>query len=265
MQYTTQDIKSYNFVNNTPTAKAQELLVVMEITNAINSGKYDDFNDFYKRNINSNNKNNYDSFKKNFNLETVIKHFGNTLNEEDFIHIIDRLRELTNSKSKIDTENIKTTKIGENEFNVYKGADNETIVIKNQEKDKPIEQQLKNLQHTEQEFQTTNEKQNTTEMMNSLNKNIKEETNLKFINDIDTSKLNEEEMKIYVAAIQYQKDKNIIIKVDINNRIIKDPEDNILEISNENGFWYVKEEEKTEQKENTYQKKLTMPTPNNMA
>ena len=54
---------------------------------------------------------------------TVIKHFGNTLKEEDYIKILENLRILAKTKQDFEKDNIKTTNIEDKQYNSFKGEE----------------------------------------------------------------------------------------------------------------------------------------------
>ena len=68
--------KEYICVFDTPIKKAQELAIACKIMDLLNNNKYDNIEEFYERNKS------YQDFLKNCRMETAIKHFGNTLNED---------------------------------------------------------------------------------------------------------------------------------------------------------------------------------------
>ena len=179
------NFKEYNTCFDTPMKKQQELAVSRKIMDLLNKNKYDNLEEFIIKN------GNYQDFLKKNDMQTVIKHFGNTLKEEDYIKILENLRELTNKKQNFEQENIKTTNLDKKQFVSYQGEE-KTHFIDNSKEDKSIEEQMKDLQPTQQSFQTSDMKKNTENMFKQLERK-KEEIKLNYINEINYDMLNKEE------------------------------------------------------------------------
>ena len=247
------NFKEYKTIFDTPIRRQHELAISRKIMDLLNKNKYDDLEEFITKN------NNYQDFLKKNNMTTVVKHFGNTLKEEDYIKILENLRTLTKDKKDFETENIKTTNIGNKQFNSFKGED-KTYFIDNSIVDKSIEDQMKDLQNTQQDFQTTDQKQNTENMFKELERK-KEVINLNYLNEINYNLLNNEEKELFQAANDYQQDIEGVIRVDLKKGIIVDELDNIMKIEKNNGeFSTIKDENGIEKdvevKEKTFQKTL---------
>lgn len=215
--------RQYKHVFDTPAKIQQEMAVVNKIMHLLNKNKYDNIEEFISKNPT------YQDFLKKNELENVVKHFGNTLNEEDYIKILNQMRILSNQKQSFDTEDIKTTNIGDKEYNTYKG-ENKTVIFDNSNTDMTIERQMEELQKTQQEFQTEDIKQNTENMINELEKNKKETLNLKYINEINIDLLNEKQKEFIHIASNYQLDMQNPIKIDVDKEIIVDEFDNIMRV-----------------------------------
>lgn len=250
------NFKEYTLVFDTPAKREQERAIANKIMDLLNKNKYDNLEEFISKN------NNYQEFLKKNDMNNVIKHFGNTLNEEDFVRILENLRQLTKKKQTFETDNIKTTNIEDKEYNSFKGED-KTYFLENSISDLSIEEQMKNLQPTERDFQTTDAKVNTENMMKELEKNRKKSLNLSYLSEIETNSLNSEEVKLFQTAVNYQLSTNEAIKVDLQNGVIVDKDDNIMKIQKENEeYKIIKDEdgidkEVTAEKTKSYQKKLT--------
>lgn len=232
--------KEYNNIFDTPAKKQQERVIVTKIMNLLNNKKYDDLEELISKNQN------YQNFIKNNAMENVVKHFGNTLNEEDFKRILENLRILTKTKQDFEKNNIKTTNIDDKEYNSFKG-ENKTYFIDNSISPNSIEEQMKNLQNESQVFQTSDIKKNTENMFKELEENKKERFNLNYLNEINIDSLNQEEQALFQAAITYQLNSNKLIRIDIKKGVIVDPEDNIMKIEKQDGNYVVLNgEDKTE-------------------
>ena len=245
--------KEYEAVFDTPMKRQQELAIARKIMDLLNKNKYDDLEEFITKN------GNYQDFLMKNGMQTVIKHFGNTLKEEDYVKILENLRKLTKTKKEFEQDNIKTTNIGDKQFNSFKG-ENKTYFIDNSKSDKSIEEQMKDLQSTQKDFQTTDQKKNTENMFKELERK-KESLNLNYLNEINYDLLNNEEKFLFQVANDYQQNIDGVIRIDLKKGIIVDEQDDIMKIKQNNGeFSVIKEEngiQKEEAQEKSYQKTLT--------
>ena len=248
------NFKEYTPKFDTPMKRQQELAIVRKIMDILNNNKYDNLEEFISKNQN------YQDFLKKNNMQTVIKHFGNTLKEEDYVIILENLRVLTKTKQDFEKDNIKTTNIDNKQYNSFKGKD-KTYFIDNSRSDKSIEEQMNDLQQTQQNFQTSNIKQNTENMFKELERK-KETLNLNYLHEINYDLLNNEQKELYQAADNYQQNIDGIIRVDLEKSIIVDEQDNIMNIEKiGNEYKITKEEDgikkEAEIKKNSHQKVLT--------
>ena len=247
------NFKEYKPVFDPPMKRQQELVISRKIMDLLNKNKYDDLEKFIAKNSN------YQDFLKKNNMSTVIKHFGNTLKEEDYIKILENLRLLTKTKKDFEQENIKTTNFDDKQFNSFKGQE-KTYFIDSSGDKKTIEEQMKDLQPTQEQFQTSNQKQNTENLFKKL-ETKKEGLNLHYLNDINYDSLNNEEKLLFQIAQNYQSGIEGVIRVDLKKGIIVDEIDNIMKIEEVNGeFTITKNEngiEKEETTTKTFQKTLT--------
>ena len=149
-----KDYKKHVF--DTPIKMDQENAVASKIMCLLNNNKYDNIYDFAAKNPT------YQDFLKNNNFENAIKHFGNTLNEADYHKIVDEIVKITEKKKSFEKESIKTINIAEEQFVTHTGADKTTFLDNTHTKNNlSIERQLEELQPTQRDFQTINEKTNT--------------------------------------------------------------------------------------------------------
>lgn len=247
------NFKEYKPTFDTPMKREQEIAIARKIMDLLNKNKYDNLEEFITKN------GNYQDFLKTNNMQTVVKHFGNTLKEDDYIKILENLRTLTKTKQDFEKDNIKTTNIGDKQYNSFKGND-KTYFIDNSRSDKSIEDQMKDLQKTEQIFQTSDVKQNTENMFRELERK-KEGFNLKYLHEIHYELLNDEKKALFQIANNYQLGIKDIIRVDLEKGIIVDELDNIMKIEKNNGEYSITKDdnviEKKPSKQKTFQKKLT--------
>ena len=197
----TYNFKEYNTVFDTPMKIQQELAISRKIMDLLNKNKYDNLESFIEKNKT------YQDFLKNSNMQTVIKHFGNTLSEEDYIKIIENLRRLSMNKQNFEKENIKTTNIDNKEFNSFKSTDGKTYYIDNTGSNKKIEEQMEALQPTQEIFQTSDINKNTENLFEELDQK-KENFNPIPLNQIEFDKLTNKEKMLFQAAYNYQQTNN---------------------------------------------------------
>lgn len=249
------NFKEYKLIFDTPTKREQEMAIVNKIIDLLNKNKYDNLEEFIVKN------NTYETFLKNNNLDNVVKHFGNTLNDIDFKNILENLRKLTKDKQSFKIDTIKTTIIDDKEYNSFKGKD-KTYFIDNSNTNKSIEEQMKELQHTEQTFQTPNAEINTENMFKEFEKTKKESLKLSYLSSIQTEDLNNIEYELFNVALNYQLNTNQIIRIDLQKGVIVDEQDNIMKIEKENGQYTIIKDENgidkdvTPEKTTSYQKQL---------
>ena len=244
--------QDYRHIFDTPAKMEQESVIVNKIFSLLNNNKYDSIYDFINKNRT------YQDFLKNNELENVIKHFGNTLTEEDFLKILDEIVKISEKKRSFETQNIKTQNVDGKEYTTYTGKD-ENFYFDNSHTNTSIERQLEELQKTQNQFQTIDDKQNTERMMIELKEEKKENLNLSYLHEIDVNKLNAQQKKIFDVAQKYQLNELKPMKVDLDRGIIVDPENKIIKIENNDGVYSISgntnEKEKYEQAK-TNQKKL---------
>ena len=240
------NFKEYKPIFDTPMKKQQELAVARKIIDLLNKNKYDNLEKFIEKN------NNYQDFLKKNNMTIVVKHFGNSLKEDDYIKILENLRVLTKTKLDFDKENIQTVNIDDKQFNSFVGKD-KSYFIDNSRTDIPIEVQMKNLQNTNPDFQTTNRLQNTENMFKEL-ETKKEGLNLHYLYEINFDSLSSEEKIFYQLANEYQQNTNGIVQIDLTKGIIIDEENKISKIEKNSETYYINNGENDNSKDNSTEK-----------
>ena len=80
------NFKEYKAIFDTPMKRSQEFAISSKIMDLLNKNKYESLEEFISKNTH------YQDFLKNNNMENVVKHFGNTLTEEDYTRILEHLR-----------------------------------------------------------------------------------------------------------------------------------------------------------------------------
>lgn len=248
------NFKEYKAIFDTPMKRSQELAISTKIMDLLNKNKYESLEEFIGKNPN------YQIFLQNNNMENVVKHFGNTLIEEDYTRILENLRVLTKTKQDFEEENIKTTNIDDKEYSRFKGEDR-PYFIDNSDKNKSVEEQMKNMQGESESFQTSDIRKNTENMFKEL-ESRDDGFNLRYLSEINRDTLNNEEKELYGIALLYQQDKNEPIRVDLNKGIIVDKDNNISKIQKENEEFSIIGDENTKENENVqekaYQKQMVL-------
>lgn len=237
--------EEYKPLFDTPMKRIQEIAIATVIMKILNKNKYDNLNEFITKNPN------YQDFFKKFSTEPIILNFRHELKhfkEDDYIKILENLRLLTKSKKEFEQENIKTTNLADKQFSSFRGKD-KTYFIDNSGEKKTVEEQMKDLQPTQEKFQTADQKENTENLFKELeNRNIG--LNLHYLNEINYDSLNNEEKLLFQIAQNYQKNIKGIIRIDLKKGIIVDEEENIMKIEETNGeFTITKEENGVEKKQ----------------
>lgn len=226
--------QDYKHIFDTPAKMEQESVVVSRIMELLNANKYDNIYDFINKNQT------YQDFLKKNELENVVKHFGNTLNEEDFKKIQSELVRITEKKKSFQKDNIKTTNIGEEQYVTHEGTDKTTFLDNTHTKDDmSIERQLEELQPTQREFQTTDQTQNTDRMIQELEDSKKETLNFRSIKEVEPSSLNERQRDVLRVAANYQLNSESELRVDLDKNLIVDENNNIMKIEDHNGEYIV--------------------------
>lgn len=249
----------YKHIFDTPAKKQQEMHIVQKIMDLLNKNKYDSIYDFITRNQT------YQDFLKNNELENVVKHFGNTLSEEDFRKIQTELVNVTEKKKTSDKENIKTTIIDGNEYAIYDG-EKKDYFFDNSHSNMTIDRQVDEVQQTQNDFQSTDTKQNTENVMQELEKEKKESLKLVYLHEIDITKLNEKQKEIFNIVANYQLDNPTPMRIDLDRGLMIDSENNIMKIENKDGEYAIisennsvkaPNENKDVKQPKTFQKSLT--------
>ena len=220
--------KEYRHVFDTPAKKLQEKAVVEKIMKLLNENVYDDIDKFIDKNKT------YQDFLKNNKFENVVKHFGNTLNEDDYLRIVDSIKKIIKDKQSFDKTNIETTNIGDNQYNYFNDGEKEYL-FDNSNSGISIERQMEILQPTQSDFQTADKKQNTENMMKELDENKKNSFNLHYLKDFNIELLNEKQQEILRVATNFQFDIINPIRIDIDKGIIVDNNNNIFKIEEVDG------------------------------
>lgn len=182
------------------------------------------------------------------NYANIISNHGITMTDELFEKIIELLKQEEEQKRKLET-NVKTTFVNGKEIaTVQDDKTGEIKTFDNSYTNKSIENQMKNLQQEHKQFQTISDN-NSLEIMNYMEKNIKISPNTTESNEIKNEQLTDEEQAIKRAVKIFEMDIGHPVKVDLSGKIIYD-EDNIYTIEKRDGIYQVISQTNTEKKEN---------------
>lgn len=238
----------------------QEIVVAKKMFDLLNE-KYDSVDDLIKNN------GTLQEFLKKNNLSTAISHFntyGNPLNEEDYIKIIENLKTIEKNKKQFDASNIKTTDIDDKQYNSLK-IDGKDHYIDNSDSTVTITEQMETMQPDNTEFQTVDPEKNAENMFKNI-ESKQEGINFVHLYEINTSSLSEEEKELYDAAMNYSVDNKQQIRIDLNKHIMIDEDENIMRITKEDDEIKIVNDtdgadmEKGIENTKTYQKTLTPST-----
>ena len=249
--------KDYRHVFGSSAKQKQELYVAQAIINLLNKNKYDNIYEFITKN-----QTYQDFLKTNPATATIVKGYGNTLSEEDFRLIQDQMIKITQEKMTSDKKSVKTTHIDGQEFVSVEGKE-EPKFFDNSHSNMSFEREMDEVQKTQRDFQTTDTKLNTENIVNEMEKQKKESLNLSYIHEIDISKLNEKQKEIFDIVANHQLDNPKPIRVDLDRGIIVDSENTISKVEKNNGEFSITSENKEKnhieekKEEKTFQKSLT--------
>lgn len=251
--------KSFNFENET-TKKLQSKIIIERICKLLNEKSYV-YNNFDEL---TNNFTTYQDFIKKNNLTTAIKLHswgGNILNEEDFAKIITNFKEYCNVKNSIDTKNINTQNIDDKQFVSAKGEDGKMYYFDNSMNDS-FEKQMKKTQEENNSFKTANPEKNTNDILKYHKEYKNSSIHPMFLNDINIDMLNSFELELYNFAKDYQIKEGKPIRIDLNNKVIVDENNNFIYLTIENGIIVAKNNKgsqisnEKEEKTKTFEKTL---------
>ena len=220
--------KEYERVIDTPNGKLEERAIVEKIMSLLNNNKFSSLEDFYEANKD------FNEFKKNNNLNVVLKHFGEKLKQEDYEKIIASLRKLTEKKSSFDKEGIETKNVSGKEYVTYEGKD-EKYYFDNSYSFESFDKQLENLQKENSDFQTSDTKENTENMMKEMKENKKITLILRYLNEINYEVLNQQQQKLFKFVFDYQQKNSGLIRVDLDEKVMVDDNENIMKIEEIDG------------------------------
>lgn len=224
--------EEYERVIDTPKKKLEERAIVEKIISLLNKNKFKSIDDFCKENSD------YVNFKKNNDMENVLKHFGNKLNQNEYDMIIQSLRKMIKNKSTFDTNEIKTTNIDDKQYVSYEGKD-ENYYLNNSFSNESIEKQMDDIQKQMSSLQTSNPKENTDLIMKEMKKNKKISLILRYLNEINFEILTEEQQDLFKFAFEYQQKNDGLIRIDLDEKVMVDEDDNIMKIDKVDGNFVI--------------------------
>lgn len=210
MLYKYSEYSKYAF--DTPALRMQEKIIVERIFKLLNSKKYESIDELKKAFPT------YQDFLKENKLTTPIKMFGNTLKEEDFFKILDKISKLIKEKNSIDEEKIQEQNIEDNKFGIVQGEE-KTYVLNNSVSSQDSLDRMKDLQGNFDKFKTSSPGENTEKVAQEMEKEKTANLNLRSLNEIKPDILNEQQFEYFNFAIELN---NPNIKLDVDAGIIFD-------------------------------------------
>ena len=223
----------YERIFDTPSKKMEERTIVEKILSILNENdKYNSLENFYNDNMN------FETFLKNNNLENVLKHFGNQLNQDDYDKIINNLRKMVEKKSTFDTDNIQKNDIDEKQYVTYNGK-SDNYYLNNSYDNKSIEEQMEEIQRQTPYFQTSDTNENTELIMKEMKEKKKINLILRYLNEINFEILTQEQQDLFKFAFDYQQKNPGLIRIDLDESVMIDEKDNIMKIEKIDGNYKI--------------------------
>lgn len=203
------------------------LAVKNKIKNFITPDLYHDLDDFIKDNPT------FEDFKKNAKFDDAYRRALNwnsvTLTEEEYQQILSELKAELEEKMRLEKDKITTTKANGKEIATFTKDDGTVIAVDNSHGDKPIDEQLKDMQEKYSRFRQDGNT-NTEELMEFAQNEVKEAPSFEDADKINTGSLSQENAEKAEVAKDYQaQTDNSDVSVDLENGIILD-QGTVLEI-----------------------------------
>lgn len=209
-----------NSILNDNNKRFEEMVIIEKIENFIKKDRYSDIDDFIRKNPN------FHLFLQNNKLDAVLSRSRNSINEDDYIKIISKIKENHKKQQLHNSESVNTINIGDKKIVTYKTNDKE-MILDDSYNNREFNKQLDYLQQTNTDFRTNDINKNTDNMMNYMKNEIKDEIKPKYLNDVNTSSLNNEEKRMFATASLFQEQINSPIKIDLNRNMIFDKDNNV--------------------------------------
>ena len=241
-----------------------EQTIKNKIEQFISSGIYHDLDEFISDNPD------LSTFQTHTRLNnTLRKVWGYQITDQEYLDILDELKQELADRKKIDMDNVKTVNANGKEITTYESA-NGTMVLDNSYAKKSMEEQLPELQKEHEQFQTGGE-ENIDAMMNYMQEEIKPEVEFESTDKADSENLSDEEKKNVAVAKTYEEQSGQDVQVDVDNGLIMsdgeiqtiEKRDDGYEVYSTEEVGEKKEEEETKEKvadEKAKQKVLTLNT-----
>ena len=169
----------------------EEPLISLAVKNKIKSfitpDLYRDLDDFIKDNPT------FEEFKRNAKFNEAYRRALNwdsyTLTEDDYQKILSELKAELEEKMRIEKDKITTVTANGKEVSTYTKDDGSVIAVDNSYNDRPIAEQLEDIQKKYSRFRQDGNT-NTEELMEFVQEEVKPEPAFHAIEDIDTTSLN---------------------------------------------------------------------------
>ena len=163
------------------------------------------------------------TFDQNTKLLGIIRSHGYyVLSNEEYLKILEELKLEEQNERKLKTDNIETNIVNGHEIVTYTDeVTNEQTVIDNTVSNRDFKLQMEDVQKEHKQFNNSN-KDNTQNLVNYMEENIKITPNKKTSEDIKIDSQDEEEQKIAMAIKIFEMDIGHPVEVDLNSKIIYD-------------------------------------------
>lgn len=163
------------------------------------------------------------TFDQNTKLLGIIRSHGYyVLSNEEYLKILEELKLEEQNERKLKTDNIETNIVNGHEIVTYTDeVTNEQTVIDNTVSNRDFKLQMEDVQKEHKQFNNSN-KDNTQNLVNYMEENIKITPDKKTSEDIKIDSQDEEEQKIAMAIKIFEMDIGHPVDVDLNSKIIYD-------------------------------------------
>ena len=216
------------------------------------------FEDFIKQNPD------YKTFEKNtrgkeFDYANIIRNHGIMLDEKLYNEITQDIKKEEDNKKNINVDVESTNLNGHEITTVTDLKTGEQKIFDNTISNKTIEEQMRTVQKDHQQFQDKKEN-NTLNLMNYMENNIKITPNTTTVKDLNTNMFNKEETDMINIAKDFEKDIGETVNLDINQGFLY-TKNRTFSLNKKSNAYYITEGEiinKPKSKIHTLTNKLPM-------
>lgn len=209
------------------------LAVKNKIKSFIAPDLYRDLDDFIKDNPT------FEDFKRRAKFNEAYRRALNwdthSLTEDEYQQILSELKAELEEKMKIEKDKINTVTANGKEVSTYKKDDGSVIAVDNSYSDKPITDQLEDIQKKYSRFRQDGNT-NTEELMEFAQEEIKPEPAFQVVDEVNEASLNSTDAEIAGVAKAYQAQADGEVSVNLEDGLLLD-QGTVLEIkSTDEGY-----------------------------